>query len=74
MYDVVKKPPTELHGVTTPKQVRTSEISLCDVVNRELTAGFWFQLQPVQSMQISATMNGYNQTLTTAGLGKEQDD
>ncbi|XP_021930520.1 forkhead box protein L2-like isoform X2 [Zootermopsis nevadensis] len=30
---------------------------------------FQSQLQPVQSMQISATMNGYNQTLTTAGLG-----
>lgn len=26
------------------------------------------QLQPVQSMQISATMNGYNQTLSSAGL------
>jgi hypothetical protein len=28
------------------------------------------QLQPVQSMQISATMNGYSQTLNAAGLGK----
>lgn len=27
------------------------------------------QLQPVQSMQISAAMNGYSQTLSTAGLG-----
>jgi hypothetical protein len=30
------------------------------------------QLQPVQSMQISATMNGYNQTLSTAGIGEKQ--
>jgi hypothetical protein len=30
-----------------------------------------FQLQPVQSMQISAAMNGYSQTLSTAGLGKQ---
>jgi hypothetical protein len=30
-----------------------------------------FQLQPVQSMQISAAMNGYSQTLSTAGLGEQ---
>jgi hypothetical protein len=32
------------------------------------------QLQPVQSMQISATMNGYSQTLNAAGLGEKQHD
>ncbi|PSN47265.1 hypothetical protein C0J52_13357 [Blattella germanica] len=31
-----------------------------------------YLLQPVQSMQISATMNGYNQTLGSAGLGEQK--